>query len=205
MSSRMHGNVLSGEVTWLEAGNIDQQQEQFYFNSLWPSDAIWQHRAGSTLAQVVVCCLMAPSHYLNQCWLIVRKAQCHSLEGNSMRDTHQPSNTKIAWKFQLILSGANELNMVQIECSNCSNLIDCGRMGNWPQFGARSHGWPCHHALVGPKASLKHGNMANHGFWYHTVVNSCNKPHWNGYPSPNRTISKKLGLKTILLISFRST
>ena len=30
------------------------------------SDAIWWHRSGSILAQVMACCLMAPSHYLNQ-------------------------------------------------------------------------------------------------------------------------------------------
>ena len=41
--------------------------------SLWPSDAIWRHRSGSTLAQVMACCLTAPSHYLNQYWLIIRK------------------------------------------------------------------------------------------------------------------------------------
>ena len=28
-------------------------------------------RPGSTLAQVMACCLMAPSHYLNRCWLII--------------------------------------------------------------------------------------------------------------------------------------
>ena len=32
-------------------------------NSLWPGDAIWRHRSGSTLAQVMACCLMAPGHY----------------------------------------------------------------------------------------------------------------------------------------------
>ena len=37
------------------------------FNTLRPSDAIWRHRSGSTLAQVMACCLTAPSHYLNQC------------------------------------------------------------------------------------------------------------------------------------------
>ena len=36
-----------------------------YVKSLWPSDAIWQHRSGSTLAKVMACCLAAPSHYLN--------------------------------------------------------------------------------------------------------------------------------------------
>ena len=39
-------------------------------NSLWPSEAIWWQRSGSTLAQVMACCLTAPSHYPNQCWLI---------------------------------------------------------------------------------------------------------------------------------------
>ena len=42
-------------------------------NSLWPSDVIWQQKSGSTLAQVMASCLTAPSHYLNQCWLIISK------------------------------------------------------------------------------------------------------------------------------------
>ena len=39
----------------------------FDVNSLWPSDTIWHHGTWSTLVQVMACCLMAPSHYLNQC------------------------------------------------------------------------------------------------------------------------------------------
>ena len=39
-------------------------------NSLWAGGAILPHRSGSTLAQVIAWCLMAPSHYLNQCWLL---------------------------------------------------------------------------------------------------------------------------------------
>ena len=58
-----------------------------YFNSLWPSDTIWQHKSGSTLAQVMAYCLTAPSHYLNQCWLIISKVQWHSSECNFTRDT----------------------------------------------------------------------------------------------------------------------
>ena len=42
-------------------------------NSLRPSDTMWRHRSGSTLAQVMTCCLTAPSNYLNQCWLVIRK------------------------------------------------------------------------------------------------------------------------------------
>ena len=38
-------------------------------NTLWPSNAIW-HKSGSTLAQVMACCLTATSHYLNQCWFV---------------------------------------------------------------------------------------------------------------------------------------
>ena len=34
-------------------------------NSLRPGDTIWRHRSGSTLTQVMACCLTAPSHYLN--------------------------------------------------------------------------------------------------------------------------------------------
>ena len=47
-------------------------------NSLWPSDTLWCQRSGSTLAQVMACCLMAASQYLNQCWLIISEVQWHS-------------------------------------------------------------------------------------------------------------------------------
>ena len=42
-------------------------------NSMWPSDIISHDRSLSTLVQVLACCLMAPSHYLNQCWLAISK------------------------------------------------------------------------------------------------------------------------------------
>ena len=57
------------------------------FNSLWPNDATWRHRSGSTLAQVMACCLMAPSHYMDQCWLIISEVQWQSHEENLTRDT----------------------------------------------------------------------------------------------------------------------
>ena len=47
-------------------------------------DKYW---SGSTLAQVMACCLMAPSHYLNQCWLIICKVQWHLSEGAFTMDT----------------------------------------------------------------------------------------------------------------------
>ena len=57
------------------------------FNSLWPGDAIWRCRSGPSLAQVITCCLTALSHYLGQCWHIIKKVQWHSSEGNFTRDT----------------------------------------------------------------------------------------------------------------------
>ena len=41
-------------------------------NLLGPIDAIWRPRSRSALAQVMACCLKAPSHYLNQCWFITQ-------------------------------------------------------------------------------------------------------------------------------------
>ena len=56
------------------------------FNWLGPNDAIWQQGSGSTWTQVMACCLTAPSHYLNQCWLIIRKVQWYSSEDNFTSD-----------------------------------------------------------------------------------------------------------------------
>ena len=58
------------------------EHQQARVNSLWPSDAIWQHR--STLAPVMACCLMAPSHYLNQCWFFISEVLWCSPESYSM-------------------------------------------------------------------------------------------------------------------------
>ena len=54
---------------------------QITINSFWPSDTIWWHRSGSTLAQVMTCCLTAPSHYLNQCCQIISEVLRHSPDG----------------------------------------------------------------------------------------------------------------------------
>ena len=57
-----------------------------------PSDAIRWQGTESTLAQVMACCLTAPSHYLNQYWLIISEVLWHSSESITMRrseDTNQ--------------------------------------------------------------------------------------------------------------------
>ena len=63
-------------------------------NSLGPSDTIWRWGSWSTLVQLMACCLTvtAPSHYLNQCWLIISKVPWHSYEDIIIRrfeDTNQ--------------------------------------------------------------------------------------------------------------------
>ena len=47
-----------------------------------PSDAIWRYWSGSTLAQIMACCLTAPSHYLNQCWLLISEVPWHLPDNN---------------------------------------------------------------------------------------------------------------------------
>ena len=76
-------------------------------NSLWPSDAIWQQRSGSTLTQVMACCLTAPSHYLNSCWQIISEVQWHSHKRNFTRNVSTINHynpfenyiSKISFKF----------------------------------------------------------------------------------------------------------
>ena len=63
-------------------------------NSLGPSDAMCRQKTGSTLAQVMACCLTTPSHCLNQCWHITNKLQWHSSQGK-FRYLSQPSITEI--------------------------------------------------------------------------------------------------------------
>ena len=67
-------------TNWHLNGNFFQDGQ--HVNSLWPSDAIWRQKTGSTLAQVMACCLTAPSHYLNQYWLIITKVQWHSSDSS---------------------------------------------------------------------------------------------------------------------------
>ena len=54
------------------------QETPGWTNPLWPRDIIWWQITGSILLPVKACCLMAPSHYLNQSWFIIRNIQWHS-------------------------------------------------------------------------------------------------------------------------------
>ena len=117
-------NVIIMYVYWA----LTTQQK---VNSLGPSDAIWRQRSGSPLAQVMACCLTAPSHYLNQCWLIINEVEWHSSMGNFTRDTTAIKH----WNYLKIkclkchsnLPGANELrsSAVVLQFSSWCNVIHC--------------------------------------------------------------------------------
>ena len=91
-----------------------------WVNSLWPSDATEHQGSGSTLAQVMACCLTAPSHYLNQCWFIINEVPAYL-------------------KFHSNRSGANELRE-RIASTHTLKLLrmsgSAGRLGWMPGWGS---------------------------------------------------------------------
>ena len=80
------------------------------FNSLWSSDTIWQHNSGSTFAQVMVCCLMVPRHYLNQYWLIMKVILWHSPESSLSYDHvvvwHETCEKSLSWSISTMIFDA---------------------------------------------------------------------------------------------------
>ena len=88
---------------------------------LWPCDAIWRHGSGSTLAQVMACCLTAPSHYLNQCWLIVNKVQWHSSERNFTKVT-SATNLWISLKTYLCKISFKSPRGQWVKSYHCNSL-----------------------------------------------------------------------------------
>ena len=77
-------------------------------------DAIWQQRSGSTLAQVMACCLTR--HYLNQWWLSSMKSSDIHIRA-ILQEMPQSSITKIilkiaCLKFHSNFPGSNELTFL---------------------------------------------------------------------------------------------
>ena len=83
--------------------------------TLWPSDAICRQRTGSKLVEVMAWCLMAPSQYLNQCWLTlsVRSPAIHlwALSWEDLKISISKANMKIA--FLKLYPETSELSMTQ--------------------------------------------------------------------------------------------
>ena len=75
----LRGLLTAYEFKWKD---VIRRNSLTFVNSLRPSDAIWRQWSWTTLAQVMACCLTAPSHYLNQCWLIIRGVLWHTSESS---------------------------------------------------------------------------------------------------------------------------
>ena len=90
-----------------------------FLNSLRPNHAIWHHRSGSILVQVMACCLTASSHYLNRCWLRWFVAftweQFHKL--GSWTNFKTCLEIIKPWPHLL---GTNELGCIDIQLSECA-------------------------------------------------------------------------------------
>ena len=92
------GEISTTMYQFIVAGTWSTLLQLVAFNSLWPSDTMWWHRSGSTLVQVMACYLTAPSHYLNQCWLII-KGLWHLFEGITIRGSEDTDQYRKKWKL----------------------------------------------------------------------------------------------------------
>ena len=80
----------SGERQHHQPDNIRAIQLNLRRNDHWLMVAQWpwRHWTWSTLVQVMVCCQAAPTHYLDQCWLIISKVLWHSHDSNFTANAH---------------------------------------------------------------------------------------------------------------------
>ena len=75
--------------TW----TIPQSHNDYLWMDWWSRCALWRQTTWPTLAQVMACCLRAPSYLLNQCWVIIN----HSHEGNFTANAEDVSLISV-WK-----------------------------------------------------------------------------------------------------------
>ena len=103
--------------------------------SLWPSDAIWWQWTGSTLTQVMACCLTAPSHsWTNVDFSSVRFCGIH-LRVLSWVDLKIPiSKTRL--KFELLKSYSNSVgtNALTHSYVNVFDLSVNNSLASWKEF-----------------------------------------------------------------------
>ena len=119
----VHTNILMMIIRWniyilsiitREMGKL-KTHSPIYCTIAWENMLkLYSLRTWSTLVQVMPCCLTAPSHYLNQCWLVISKVPWHLFDGiiiERFEDTNQWD--KIAFlKLHPDLPGINELRQI---------------------------------------------------------------------------------------------
>ena len=106
---------------------------------------MWRQRSGSTLAQVVACCLTAPSHYLNNVDLsLVRSSdiQVMAISQSIPQSSTIEFTLKITYlKFHSNLPGANEwtlggpVTQMNLRCVQIVKWFRQNLSGTWPYSG----------------------------------------------------------------------
>ena len=86
------------------------------FSSLYLNDAIWRHGSGSTLTLIEACCLRAPNHYLNQCWLTICEFLRHSLRA-------------IVWRVPKLLVSIMSLDIILLKILSHLTTVPMKRRG----------------------------------------------------------------------------
>ena len=103
---------LNTNLNWKKNALPEVDKYSLKFNLFWTSDdVIWCYQDQSSLAQVMTCCLMAPSHYVNQCWLISNETMSKwNFYDNTNNLTHWGRVTHICISKLTIIGSDNGLS-----------------------------------------------------------------------------------------------
>ena len=124
-------NTSNFHVTGLCAGNSPLTYEfpakRPVTRKMFPFDDVimWLHRSGSTSTPVMAWCraipsLTAPSHYLNQCWLIAKCVLWHSSEKRFTRCAHEMNRNMCSGAIlSKLLLGPTGLRSNKFICFYC--------------------------------------------------------------------------------------
>ena len=139
-------------------------------NSLRLSDAMWRQRSGSTLVQVMACCLTASSHYLKQYWLIISKVQYHSIAGSAAPATlqlrhngrdcisnHQPHDC-----YSTVYSDSD-----QRKHQSSASLAFVWGIHRWPVNSP--HKWPVTRKMFPFHDAIMHALQMRNVIWHQTI------------------------------------
>ena len=106
-------------------------------NSLRPSDAIWRHRSGSTLAHVMACCLTAPSHYLNKCWLMISEVMWHSPDSNFIENIY----LSLKWVRNLLIWDCSQIKGQWVNYVKHQKQLQTTRQGRDVWHAGKIYNW----------------------------------------------------------------
>ena len=100
------------------------QRMSEHIKSWWHSDAIWRHRSGPTLAQIMAWCLTAPSHYLSQCYLIANKV----IWGHFHDKIWRYQSVSQDWKYHY--QNCIQISQGTMSYTDVVNMVVCGRINS---------------------------------------------------------------------------